>query len=128
MRARVLLCGCLVALSACSGGGDHVVKMPEAHVFDPETITVKVGEKVTWENGSGEQHTVTGDQGSLPDEADYFASGDFPTEEAANDDLTGGLVGPGEDYTTTFEVPGTYSYYCILHRSDGMKGTVVVKP
>ena len=128
MRARLWLCACLVALSACSGGGGNVVNMPAEHVFEPETITVKVGDEVTWKNGSSEQHTVTADQGSIPSGADYFASGDAPSEEAANDDLTGGLIGPGDEYSTTFDAPGTYHYYCILHRADGMKGTVVVKP
>ena len=101
--------------------------MTSAQAFAPETITVAVGDKVTWDNASSEQHTVTAEQDSLPDGSEYFASGDAPTEAEANDDLSAGFVGPGESYSHTFDAPGTYRYYCIPHRESGMTATVVVE-
>ena len=37
------------------------------------------------------------------------------------------LVSPGNDYSHTFTVPGTYKYFCIPHEAVGMVRTVVVK-
>jgi plastocyanin len=99
-----------------------------AHAFEPATITIQAGESVAWRNTSSEQHTVTADESALPDGADYFSSGDAADEAAANDDLSGELIDVGQEFTFTFDKPGTYAYYCILHRSDGMKGKVVVEP
>jgi plastocyanin len=125
---RLLIAAVVVVLSACSGGGgSHEVTMPAEHVFEPATITIKAGESVTWTNASNEQHTVTADESALPDGATYFSSGDAAGEKAANDDLAHELILPDGEYSHTFETPGRYSYYCILHLSDGMKGTVVVE-
>jgi plastocyanin len=71
--------------------------------FAPPTITVKVGESVTWTNGDSSTHTVHADDGS-------FASQD---------------LGPGASFTATFSAPGTHAYICAIHTS--MKGTVVVE-
>jgi plastocyanin len=100
--------------------------MVEGHKFAPPTLTVTVGEAVTWTNDSSESHTVTAVQSSLPDGADYFSSGGATSESAARDDLQAQLIGPGGDYKMTFDTPGTYRYYCIPHRSDGMTGEIKV--
>jgi plastocyanin len=101
--------------------------MTDAHRFDPETITIKAGETVTWMNSSSEQHTVTAIQEFLPEGAAYFASGGASSEKEAQDDLAVDLIGEGEEYSVTFDQPGRYEYYCIPHRSDGMEGTVIVE-
>lgn len=129
MRRLLLVC-LLIAGTACSGGsaattGD--VEMTPAQEFEPQTITVTVGHQVTWDNASTEQHTVTAEEGSLPGGADYFASGGAVSEAAAKEDLSAGFVGPGEEYSHTFDTPGTYRYYCIPHEDAGMTGTVVVE-
>jgi plastocyanin len=88
---------------------------------------VSAGEAVTWTNDSADAHTVTAEENSLPDGADYFASGDAPSQQAAEDEVAGGLLTEGETFSVTFDTPGTYRYYCIPHRSEGMTGTVIVK-
>jgi plastocyanin len=125
----MLLTVAVLLLGACSGGGSeaNIVSMPTNHVFDPTTITIKTGDSVTWTNESEEQHTVTADEAELPDGAAYFSSGDAANEKAANDDLAKELILPDGEFTFTFDTPGRYAYYCILHLSDGMKGTVVVE-
>ena len=131
MRRVVLACLLVVLASGCGGSGDErdsgVTMTPDQH-FEPATITVTVGDEVTWSNASGEQHTVTADAASLPDGAAYFSSGGASTEDAAKDDLSAAFVGPGDSYSHTFDVAGTYRYYCIPHRAAGMTGTVVVEP
>ena len=119
-----------VAFAACSSDGGKVtpdgISMAD-HAFTPETERVAVGETVTWVNDSDETHTVTAVEDSLPEGAAYFSSGEASSEDDANDDLGGELIAPGEKFEWTFEEPGTYRYYCIPHRSDGMEGTVVVE-
>jgi len=71
--------------------------------FTPATITVKPGDKVTWNFNDAVPHTVTARGGE-------FASN---------------RLSAGGSYDHTFDQPGEYAYYCALHPS--MVGKVVVK-
>jgi plastocyanin len=71
--------------------------------FSPETITVKVGTKVTWTNKDSAAHTVTGDN---------------------NDGPASGTLAQGASYSFIFSKVGTFNYECSIHPS--MKGTVIV--
>jgi plastocyanin len=118
----------LVALAACSGGGEaDGVTITAAQAFDPPTITIGIGGTVTWDNASSEQHTVTAVEDALPPGAGYFASGGAESEDEANAEVSAGFLGPGDSYTHTFDAPGTYRYYCIPHEESGMTGMVVVE-
>ena len=71
--------------------------------FDPTSLSVPVGETVTWTNEDGAAHTVTSDgQGPLD-------SGD---------------IAGGATFEHTFDQPGTYGYVCTIHPT--MTGTVEV--
>ena len=72
--------------------------------FNPGTVTIKAGGKVTWTNEDSVGHDVT---------ADDFESGS-----------PGGIDG-GSTFSHTFKKAGTYNYVCSVH--PGMKGTVKVK-
>ena len=71
--------------------------------FDPETVTVGAGTKLTWTNEDEAPHTATADVGS------------FDTGTLKRDD-TGAVA---------LDQPGTYTYYCRFHPF--MKGTVEVR-
>ena len=73
--------------------------------FQPPSLTVFVGEPVTWTNNAGRDHTVTSDEGT---------------------ELDSGTIGAGEAYGHAFEKPGTFAYHCAIHPGQ-MKGTIVVK-
>ena len=75
--------------------------------FDPDPVTVKVGQTLTWKNDSGSSHTVTAD----PGQAVSFKSQ---------------TVRSGETYVNTFDKPGTYTYFCSIHTKESMSGSVVV--
>lgn len=118
----------LVALVSCQGEptGTTIPSM-ENHKFRPETIEISSGEVVKWFNDTDEAHTVTAVEDSLPNDAEYFSSGGASSEDEATGELSGELIEPGEAFEWTFDEPGTYRYYCIPHRSDGMEGSVVVE-
>lgn len=71
--------------------------------FKPATLTVKAGTKVTWVNRDDVPHTAT-------DTDKRFNSGALDTDD---------------QFSFTFEKPGTYDYFCALHPK--MTGRVVVK-
>ena len=101
--------------------------MTSERTFEPRTLTVSAGETVTFENESGEAHTVTAYETRIPDGADYFSSGGASSEDAARDNLSEELVTEGETVEWTPEEPGTYEYLCIPHENTGMKGEIVVE-
>jgi len=105
----------------------QAITMPENLTFEPRTATIQTGESVKWTNESDIEHTVTAYEDEIPDEAAYFASGDFESERAARNQVSEGLIAPGENYEHTFDHPGSYGYFCIPHESSGMVGTVRVK-
>lgn len=115
-----------------NGGDGNVVDMTDNLVYDPESITVDVGDTVTWENVGQVGHSVTAYEDEIPDDAEYFASGGFDSEEAARDAYAPGDTDAGdilgeESWEHTFETAGTYEYFCIPHESAGMVGTVEVQ-
>lgn len=82
--------------------------------FVPASLEVDAGTTVTWSNGDGFAHTVTGGTRDRP--AGTF---DGPLGDPA---VHGGQ---GATFAVTFDEPGTYPYVCDLHPS--MTGEVVVR-
>lgn len=81
--------------------------------FSPESVEVGVGETVRWVWRSGGHNVVAA---STPDGSDWAGTPDAPDA----------LYDAGYEYDHTFEVAGTYEYYCAPHKSLGMTGTVSV--
>ncbi|QIB73750.1 halocyanin [Halogeometricum borinquense] len=118
-------------LAGCStsGQGDYDVGMT-AVAFNPSSLTVSVGDEVVWQNTSSRGHTVTAYDDRIPDDAEFFASGDYESTKAARDAFNneiGGLIDSGQSFSHTFEVPGEYQYLCIPHEAQGMVGTIIVE-
>jgi len=72
--------------------------------FNPQTLTVKSGEKVTWINRDEEPHTIVS------------VEKQFKKSTALDTD---------QEFTVTAGAPGTYSYFCSVHPK--MTGTIVVE-
>jgi plastocyanin len=72
--------------------------------FNPQTITVKSGEKVTWINRDEEPHTIVS------------VEKQFKKSTALDTD---------QEFTITAGAPGTYSYFCSVHPK--MTGTIIVE-
>ena len=111
----------VVPVSAQSGGEPAAtVGMTNTLEFDPDTVRVEVGETVRWTNSSIIVHTVTAD----PEEATTDESVRLPEAAAPFDS---GDLDPKATFRHTFEVPGTYRYFCIPHEGTKMYGTVIVE-
>lgn len=117
----------LGTLAGCAASGHSATVTMQDMAFQPPSLEVAPGTTVEWVNDSDVPHTVTAYEDSNPDDAGYFASGDFESERAARNDISAGLVDTDDTYTHRFDEPGTYSYYCIPHESGGMTGEIIVK-
>ena len=72
--------------------------------FNPPTLTVKAGTKVTWTNKDDIPHGIAS------------ANNAFTRSKALDTD---------DSFTFTFTTPGTYQYFCYIHPH--MTGTIVVQ-
>ena len=75
----------------------------ESFLFNPDSLTIKAGETVTWTNKDSMAHTVTEDKG-------VFDSGS---------------INNGATYSFTFKTAGTFTYHCAIHPS--MTGKIIVQ-
>jgi plastocyanin len=80
----------------------HAVQIADS-AFSPATMTIAVGDTVTWTNADGRPHTVTSNDGA-------FDSGN---------------LNEGQVYSFTFSEPGKYTYHCNYH--DQMQASIVVE-
>ena len=72
--------------------------------FNPQTITVKSGETVTWINRDDEPHTIVS------------VGKQFKKSTALDTD---------QEFTITVGAPGTYDYFCSVHPK--MTGIIIVE-
>jgi plastocyanin len=97
------------AVVSRSAGGEVASASASASVsigdnfYSPASVSVAVGDTVTWANNGQAQHSATADDGS------------FDT----------GVFGPGGSRSHTFTQPGTFSYFCTVH-GQVQSGTVRV--
>jgi plastocyanin len=71
--------------------------------FNPRSVTVSVGDSVTWTNADAVAHTATADDASFD---------------------TGNIAAGGSD-SITFATAGSFAYHCAIHPA--MTGTVTVQ-
>lgn len=103
------------------------IDMTDGLVFDPDSTTIAPGTTVVWENVGTVGHSVTAYEDEIPEDAEYFASGGFDSEQAARQAYPDeGDIPGGETYEHTFDVEGTYGYFCIPHETAGMVAELTV--
>jgi amicyanin len=96
----VLLAGSTA--SPARAGAGHAIEIVD-FAFSSPSLTISVGDTVTWTNADPVVHTATSTSGA-------FDSGD---------------LAQGGSYSLTFTAAGTYDYLCTPHPS--MTGTIVVE-
>jgi plastocyanin len=92
------------AASVAIGGNKKNTIEIKDFMFNPQTLTVKAGEKITWINRDDEPHTVVS------------VGKKFQKSSALDTD---------QEFTITASTPGTYEYFCSVHPK--MTGTIVVE-
>lgn len=100
---RTVLLFTIAAVFAAPAAAAEFEAEIDTFQFKPKTMTVRVGDTVTWTNRDGADHSVT-------------AAGAFDT----------GLFGKDEIRSITFDAPGTFAFKCMRHGS--MTGEIVVEP
>lgn len=80
--------------------------------FDPQTIIIKTGDKVTWINTKSETHNIITYPDGYPEGASSFNSPYLEKE--------------GQTWSHVFDKAGTYEYHCIPHLMMGMRGKIIV--
>ena len=106
--------GVALAIAGATAGGDRTTARAAAAVtitahdffFEPSTVTVQVGDTVTWTNEQGLHNVLLGDS--------RLNAPGFPEDAPWN---------PPPSYT--FTAPGSYTFVCEVH--PGMTGTVNVQ-
>lgn len=98
----------------------------QALQYYPGTITVDVGDTVTWSVASGEPHTISFGPPPGPFGSDQNMAPAGGSSYDGTGFVSSGLIFMGKTYALTFTKPGTYNYACMIHPS--MRGTVVVQP
>jgi plastocyanin len=98
----------------------HTVTVGEggALVFTPAKLTIHVEDTVRWVWGSGGHSVVSGTNGNADNR---FCS---PSDTGCDNPP---LSNMGATYEHTFTQAGTFPYYCSVHFSLGMTGTITVQ-
>lgn len=82
-----------------ANGADIVIDTRDAAVFDPQSITVAVGQEVCWQNLGTVSHTITADQ---------------------PDDSVDVVLPPTFIYSHGFGVIRDFNYHCTTHGEQGV--------
>jgi plastocyanin len=78
----------------------------ENYAYSPATLTIRVGDTVSWTNHDQAPHDVV--------------------TTSAPAAFRSPLLNTGETWSFTFTVPGTYAYYCSVHPD--MRAQITVEP
>lgn len=115
-----LTVGVAMGLAPAAAQETVVVEMTQQLEFQPETVTISVGDTVEWRNTSNLPHTATFDPEAAADASNVVLP------EGVEPFGSGTLSG-GESFSHTFETAGRYQYVCLPHEMAGMIGEVIVE-
>jgi plastocyanin len=90
----------------------HYVINTQGVTFSPSSLTINIGDTVTW-NNTGGFHNVNGMQSVFPNNPEGFGNS---------------VSNTAWSYQWVFTIAGTYDYQCDPHATIGMNGTISVLP
>lgn len=98
-----------------------IVRMTDEMRFEPDHAVVSVGDTVVWMNAGELPHTST-------DEPERAVVPEHAVLPPGAEPWDSGGVSPGARFRKVFDVPGEYTYFCVLHEAVGMVGLLTVVP
>lgn len=110
---------------------DHTVRVLNDR-FDPPSLTIQLGDTVTWTNAGGGTHNVRADDGDFrcATGCDDIGPGGPPDYDPSNPgDLPGDPSSASWRSTVSFDREGSVPYHCEVHGGRGgvgMSGVIVV--
>jgi plastocyanin len=121
VAAKAAPAGATGAGTSGSAAQTFTVSMTDANQFVPASISVPRGSTVTWTNTGRDAvpHTATGDPTLAVNPPDVALP-------AGAQPWTSDALGPGQTFSHTFDVSGSYRYFCRYHETLGMVGTITV--
>lgn len=99
--------------------GGTTVDMNDQNQYVPAQITVKKGATVTWRNVGTMVHNVQTDPTGVIDKTHAVVPAGAKT-------FASPMIEAGKTWSTTFDVVGDYTYFCLPHQALGMFGKVTV--
>jgi len=101
------------------GSYDPRLNTPAEVWYEPPTISISIGDTITWFNDDQEAHTITSGEGS--GRFGWTRGDDFGNPTGLFDS---GRFMPSETWSFTFNEKGTFQYFCVIH--PWMEGVVYV--
>ena len=101
------------------GSYDPRLNTPAEVWFDPPTISISIGDTITWFNDDKEAHTITSGEGT--GRFGWTGGDDFGNPTGLFDSSR---FMPSETWSFTFNEKGTFQYFCVIH--PWMEGVVYV--
>lgn len=92
--------------------------------FDPDHVTPKVGETITWVKDKPLPHTATGDPAQNPEAESHQEAVRLPD---GAEPWGSELLQPAESYFHTFVTPGEYQYICVPHVLSRMRAAITME-
>jgi plastocyanin len=109
-RITIMICSLFLSFSLAASAWAADIQMGANGnlIFEPNEVTVNVGDTVTFTNGELPPHNVV------------F----LDNPELSHSDLA---FSPGESFNVTFTEAGNYEFQCEPHAGAGMKGVIHVE-
>lgn len=84
--------------------------------YEPKIAKVKAGTEIVWQQTGTAPHSVTADDGRFN----------------SHPQCPPGCMSTGDEFKATFDKPGEYTYYCVIHAAKGsfpanMTGKIIVE-
>ena len=112
MRKILILITFLVTTSYFLNAQNSFIINTTGNTFSPDTLTITVGDTVTWNNTQG-FHNINATLATYPVNPEGFGNS---------------VAGAGWSFQWIFTIPGTYDYQCDPHAGIGMTGVIIANP
>ena len=112
MRKILIQIITLIATSYFLNAQNSFIINTTGNTFSPDTLTITVGDTVTWNNTQG-FHNINATLATYPSNPEGFGNA---------------VAGAGWSFQWVFTIAGSYDYQCDPHAGIGMTGVIIANP